>query len=67
MTEIKATTRKERQEKRFISKETQTSAKYLHRLEELPEAPQGIEPFYQTLRHIYAGWDTSKQNWIRKP
>ena len=53
MTEIKATTRKERQEKRFISKETQTSAKYLRRLEELPEAPQGIEPFYQTLRHIY--------------
>ncbi len=49
----KAKTLKERQDKRFINKETQTAAKYLRRLEELPGAPEGMEPFYQALRRIY--------------
>ena len=46
-------TLKERQDKRFISKETQTSAKYLRRLQELSGAPEGMEPFYHTLKRIY--------------
>lgn len=44
---------KARQEKRFINKETQTSAKYLRRIEELSGAPEGIEPFLETLERIY--------------
>lgn len=53
MSENKAAALKERQDKRFINKETQTSAKYLRRLEELPGAPEGITPFYETLKRIY--------------
>ena len=45
--------RKERQDKRFINKETQTSAKYLRRIEELSGAPSGMGPFFDTLRRIY--------------
>ncbi len=45
--------RKERQDKRFINKETQTSAKYLRRIEELSGAPGGMRPFLDTLRRIY--------------
>ena len=45
--------RKERQDKRFINKETQTSAKYLRRIEELSGAPSGMRPFLDTLRRIY--------------
>lgn len=45
--------RKERQDKRFISKETQTTAKYLRRIEELSGAPEGMKTFLDTLRHIY--------------
>ena len=45
--------RKERQDKRFISKETQTTAKYLRRIEELSGAPEGMKSFLDTLRHIY--------------
>ena len=45
--------RKERQDKRFINKETQTSAKYLRRIEELTGAPEGMKPFLETLRRIY--------------
>ena len=44
---------KARQEKRFINKETQTSAKYLRRIEELSGAPESIEPFLETLERIY--------------
>ena len=51
--DAKALERQKRQEQRFISKETQTSAKYLRRLEELPGMPQSMEPFLQTLRRIY--------------
>ena len=52
-TEPKKSALKIRQDKRFISKETQTAAKYLRRLEELTGAPEGIEPFYETLERIY--------------
>ena len=45
--------RKARQDTRFISKQTQTSAKYLRRIAELSGAPDGMEPFYQTLHRIY--------------
>ncbi len=45
--------RKERQDRRFIKRETQTAAKYLRRLRELPGAPEGMEPFYQALERIY--------------
>lgn len=45
--------RKVRQDRRFIHKETQTAAKYLRRLEKLPGAPDGMEPFLDTLRRIY--------------
>ena len=37
---------KARQDKRFVSKETQTAAKYLRRIEELSGAPDGMEPFF---------------------
>ena len=50
---IKAETLKQRQDKRFINKETQTAAKYLRRLNELSGAPDGMEPFYRTLERIY--------------
>ena len=53
MTNNKAAALKERQDKRFINKETQTSAKYLRRLEELTGAPEGIDAFYDTLKRIY--------------
>ncbi len=49
----KADTLKERQDRRFINKETHTAAKYLRRLEELSNAPDGIEQFYQVLKNIY--------------
>ena len=45
--------RKARQDRRFISKETQTSAKYLRRIAELSGAPEGMEPFLRTLSRIY--------------
>ena len=48
-----SSTLKERQDKRFITKETQTAAKYLRRLEELSGAPDGMEHFYDTLKRIY--------------
>ncbi len=51
--QTRANSLKERQDKRFINKETQTAAKYLRRLEELPGAPSGMEPFYDILEHIY--------------
>ena len=50
---IKAETLKQRQDRRFINKETQTAAKYLRRLKELSGAPEGMEPFYRTLERIY--------------
>lgn len=50
---LKIETLKERQDKRFINKETQTAAKYLRRLKELSGAPDGIETFYRTLSRIY--------------
>ncbi len=45
--------RKARQDRRFISKQTQTSAKYLRRIGELSGAPEGMEPFLETLGRIY--------------
>ena len=45
--------RKARQDKRFISKETQTAAKYLRRIEELSGAPDTMKPFFDTLNRIY--------------
>ncbi|MBP5579189.1 MAG: hypothetical protein J6X56_06915, partial [Ruminococcus sp.] len=45
--------RKARQDKRFINKETQTSAKYLRRIEELSGAPEGMDVFLDALERIY--------------
>lgn len=42
-----------RQEQRFIDKETQTAAKYLRRITDLPGAPESITPFLSTLERIY--------------
>ncbi len=54
MTDINhAESLQQRQDKRFIQKETRTAAKYLRRLKELPGAPEGMEPFYRTLERIY--------------
>ena len=50
-------TLKQRQDKRFINKETQTAAKYLRRVNELSGAPDGMEPFYNTLERIYVDMD----------
>lgn len=50
-------TLKQRQDKRFINKETQTAAKYLRRVKELSGAPDGMEPFYNTLERIYVDMD----------
>ena len=50
---IKKETLKERQDRRFINKETRTAAKYLRRLKELSGAPEGMEPFYRALEQIY--------------
>ena len=45
--------KRRRQEQRFIDKETQTAAKYLRRITELPGAPESITPFLSTLERIY--------------
>ncbi len=45
--------RENRQNKRFISKQTQTAAKYLRRLCELSGAPEGMQPFVETLQRVY--------------
>lgn len=45
--------KRRRQEQRFIDKETQTAAKYLRRIAELPGAPESITPFLSTLERIY--------------
>ena len=45
--------RRARQDQRFVSKETQTAAKYLRRMNELPGAPDSIQPFLNTLERIY--------------
>ena len=45
--------RRARQDQRFVSKETQTAAKYLRRMNELPGAPDSIQPFHNTLERIY--------------
>ena len=42
-----------RQEQRFIDKETQTAAKYMRRITDLPGAPESITPFLSTLERIY--------------
>lgn len=42
-----------RQAQRFVHKETQTAAKYLRRIIELPGAPDGIDPFLHTLGTVY--------------
>ena len=55
-----AETLRQRQDRRFINKETQTSAKYLRRLKELSGAPDGMEPFYDTLERIYVDMDYAK-------
>ncbi len=56
--------RKVRQDKRFINKQTQTAAKYLRRIDELSGAPEGMEPFLETLGRIYVdmqGVDTGRK------
>ena len=45
--------KRRRQEQRFIDKETQTAAKYLRRIAELPGASESITPFLSTLERIY--------------
>ena len=53
ITTAKERERKARQDRRFINKQTQTSAKYLRRIEELKGAPNGMEVFTDTLTRIY--------------
>ena len=57
--ETKELEKQKRQEQRFVSKETQTAAKYLRRLEELPGAPDSITPFTDTLRRIYVDMESA--------
>ncbi len=57
ITITRAETLKQRQDKRFINKETQTAAKYLRRLKELSGAPDGMDPFYNTLEKIYVSME----------
>ncbi|MBQ9031599.1 MAG: 2-hydroxyacyl-CoA dehydratase [Parasporobacterium sp.] len=45
--------KKQRQQQRFIKKETQTAARYLGRLEQLSGAPAAMQPFVEVLRRIY--------------
>ena len=45
--------KRRRQEERFSSKMTKTSAKYLRRVEELSGAPKALAPFLDTLRRVY--------------
>lgn len=67
MTEqMKPETLKQRQDKRFIKKETQTAAKYLRRLRELSGAPEGMEPFYRTLGRIYVDMEHAEREPGRK-
>ena len=61
--ETKALEKQKRQEQRFIGRETQTAAKYLRRLEEIPSMPESMKPFLDTMRRIYVdmqGVDTEK-------
>ena len=51
-------TKQKRQQQRFVNKETQTAAKYLRRLEELPGAPEAMGPFLDTLRRIYVDMES---------
>ncbi len=66
-TDNKAAALKQRQDKRFVNKETQTSAKYLRRLEELSGAPEGIEVFYDTLKRIYVDMQSADIGQGKKP
>lgn len=65
MTIKRTETLRQRQDRRFINKETQTAAKYLRRLKELSGAPDGIEPFYDTLERIYVNMDHAKSGAFR--
>ena len=61
--DTKALEKQQRQEQRFIGRETQTAAKYLRRLEEIPGMPESMKPFLDTMRRIYVdmqGVDTEK-------
>lgn len=49
--------RRMRQEQRFNSKMTKTSAKYLRRVEELSGAPKALESFLETLRQVYVNME----------
>lgn len=42
-----------RQEARFRSRMTRTSARYLRRIEELPKAPDSLRPFLNILQTVY--------------
>ena len=53
MMEEKGLTKEERQETRFIKKETMTCSKYLRRMEELEGMPGALQPFLDTLRTVY--------------
>ena len=48
MMEEKGLTKEERQETRFIKKETMTCSKYLRRMEELEGMPGALQPFLDT-------------------
>ena len=45
--------KRKRQEERFSSKMTRTSARYLRRMEELSGAPEALKPFVDVLRRVY--------------
>ncbi len=58
--------REQRQKDRFISKASQTAAKYLRRMEELSGAPESMVPFFRVLRDIYVdGKDVSREDGVK--
>jgi len=66
MAEQIITSREQRQKDRFISKASQTAAKYLRRMEELSGAPEAMAPFFQVLRDIYVdGRDVLRENGVK--
>ena len=66
MIEEKKLTKEERQEIRFIKKETMTCAKYLRRMEELDGMPGELQPFLDTLRTVYVDMKNPLEQYHQK-
>ena len=66
MIEEKKLTKEERQEIRFIKKETMTCAKYLRRMKELDGMPEELQPFLDTLRTVYVDMKNPLEQYHQK-